>query len=154
LTGLASEHIIKGRYLKNFKEETLESFFQANGLWLVIVAFILGLILLIKAIREEDKCQKEENWFMGSASLMTIVMAVLIVAFIVSLGEQKWEQKWEILRILYLISLGGFFLSYAFYKTGKSKASAIIGSPDQEVKNSQKKLKEKIKKQKKEINIK
>lgn len=100
----------------------MENFFQANGIWLAIITFIPGLILLIKIVIKSREDIEGMDWFFGSATVIVFSVFLLVISFVVA---GSVNQNWKLFGIFYLISLGLLFFGYVFYKIGKNKTLAM-----------------------------
>jgi len=81
-----------------------------------------------------------------------VLMLLSLILFSASVLSVINDQGWEVIRETYLIGVGSLFISYVLYRIAKYKALTPYDS-NQELKDSRRKLKEEIKRQKKKIKV-
>ena len=128
----------------------MENFFQTNVVWFIIGAIILGVILVIKSFFIGKRINDEEKYAVEELCIGAFVLTLVsLFFFLTSVLSVINDQGWEVTRARYLFGAVFLFISYVFH----GLTLKVLDSSNQELKDSQRNLKEEIKRQKKKIKI-
>jgi len=133
------------------KEKKMENFFQANFVWFLVGAIILGIVIVVKVFTEKIEKRKvgtgKEFNFLISGSLLGYCSLLFFGFSAVYVVDPR---NWESIRVIYLIGVGMLLVSYILHWM-KGREASTSGDSSQKLKNSQENLKKDIERQKKKI---